>query len=314
MVYKNVYFHQLHLYKREFGSDKKSAKKMKKSYQKNEILNEKVQHIIEYNLNEHNCIEITEGNDGKSEVLEVISSDEKYIFARLGRMKDIYQFQLRNTRTFKPDPIDKADDQEIEVFTYLLIDRENYLISYLKEQSAPSIQRIGHLLTQIYKESELIGEISSITIEDALPLISNKGQIGTINYKVSIPPEGGKYFNQEYTGLSEKDYELLTNQKTIDFDIKLVVDRNKDSFEGNRGSFSDIIKKISGFAKSVKVKAKNNNEYMQEYNIVDSPFTKRQKFNFDRTVESIPDEIFKELKSVYQNNKKEIEEFCRIYW
>src|SRR5699024_10700783 len=108
---------------------------------------------------------------GKSEVLEVIKQNEKYIFARLGRMKDIHQFHLRNRNTFKPAPIDKDEDQEIEVFTYLLLDRENFIISYLREQSAPSIQRLGHLLTQVYQTEKLFGEISSILIEDALSLI-----------------------------------------------------------------------------------------------------------------------------------------------
>lgn len=312
MVFKNVYFHQLHLYRREFSSDKQSNQKMTKVYQDISILNEKMQYVIDYELNEHDCIQITEEDDGKSEVLEIINQDDKYIFARLGRMRDIHQFQLRNTKTFKPDPIDKDDDQEIEVFTYLLLDRKNFIISYLKEQSAPSIQRLGHLLTQVFRDEGFFGEISSITIEDALPLISKKDQIGTINYKVSIPPEGSPYFNQEYTGLSEREYEALSNQKSIDFEIKLVVNRSKDSFENNRDRLSNVIRKITSFAQWVKVKAKNEDEYMQEYKIVDSPFTKRQKFDFDSGAESISEEIFKQLKNVYHVNQSDIEKFCRI--
>lgn len=311
MVYKNVYFHQLHLYKVENDSKKQSSKKGDKLYQTSSLLNEKFQHIINRELNEHKCIRITEEDNGKSEVLEIIKEDEDYIFARLGRMRDIHQFHLRNTKTFKPDPIDKNDDQEIEIFTYLLIDRKDFIISYLKEQSAPSIQRLGNVITQVFKSNGFFGEISSITIEDALPLISKKDEIGTINYRVSIPPEGSKYFNQEYTGLTEKEYEQLSNQKSIEFEIKLVANRSKDSFEGNRNGFSDIIKKITRFAKSVKVKAKNKDEYMQEYKIVDSPFTKRQKFVFDSTAESISGEIFTQLRYVYQTNKKEIEQFYR---
>src|SRR5699024_4164244 len=207
MVYKNVYFHQLHLYKRDFNSNEESNNKNNKLYQNNNVLNQKMKHIIDNELNEHNCIQIVEQDDGKSEVLEVISENDKFIFARLGSMRDIYQFQLRNRNTFKPDPIDKDDDQEVEVFTYLLLDMKNFIISYLKGQSAPSIQRLGHLLTQVFKEEGFVGEISSISIEDALPLISKKDYIGTINYKVAIPPEGGKYFTQEFTGLTEKEYE-----------------------------------------------------------------------------------------------------------
>lgn len=312
MVFKNVYFHQLHMYKRSCDSDKESATNMKKDYLENHLLNEKVQSIIDNELNQHKCIQITEDDDGKSEVLEILHHDNDYIFARLGRMRDIYQFQLRNRTTFKPDPINKTDDQEIEIFTYLLLDRTNFIISYLREQSAPDIQKLGSVLTQVYKEEEIFGEISSITIEDALPIISKKHQVGTINYKISIPPEGGKYFTQEYTGLSEKEYDMLTNQKSIDFDIKLVVDRNKDAFNDGRNGFEKVIKKISNFASNIKVKAKNDDEYMQEYNIVDSLFTKRQKFNFERTAESIPREIYRQLKNVYLANKSDIEEFCRI--
>lgn len=308
MVFKNVYFHQLHLYKYE---ENDSDKSMEKSYQNVSILNEKFQHVIDYELNMYSCIQIAE-EDGKSEVLEIIKQDDKYIFARLGKMKDVHQFQLRNKDTFEAEPIDKNEDQEIEVFTYLLIDRENFIISYLKEQSAPSIQRLGELLTQVFKKDKLFAEISSITIEDALPLLSKKDQIGTIHYKVSIPPEGSKYFNLEYTGLSEKEYEALSNQKSIDFEIKLVVNRNKDSFENNRNKLSEIIKKISGFSKWVKVKAKNYDEFMQEYKIVDSPLTRKQKFNFNSSADSVSDEIYKQLKSIYISNKSEIEQLSRI--
>lgn len=308
MVFRNVYFHQLHLYKYEIDSSKKDSQKQ---YQKNEILNEKIQFIIDNELNEYNCIQVKEKDDGKSEVLEVINHDERYLFARLGSMKDVHQFQLRNRDNFKPDPIDKAEDQEIEVFTYLLLDRTNFIISYLKEQSAPSIQKLGDLLTRVFKEEKLYGEISSITIEDALPLLSKKDQIGTVNYKISIPPEGSEYFNQEFTGLSEKEYEALSNQKSIDLEVKLVVNRMKDSFESTRDKFPNIIKKIASFSEWVKVKAKNEEEYMQEYKIVDSPFTKRQKFEFDSSSESISDEIYKQLKSVYRNNREEIKQFSR---
>lgn len=309
MVFKNVYFHQLHMYRYEAGT---TDEEVEKRYQNTSFMDEKIQYIIDHELNEHSCIQITEEEDGKSEVLEIINENERYVFARLGRMKDVYQFQLRNRDTFKPDPIDKDDDQEIEVFTYLLLDRNNFIISYLKEQSAPSIQRLGNLLTQVFKSEKLYGEISSITIEDALPLISKKDQIGTINYKVSIPPEGSKFFNQEFTGLSEKEYEALSNQKSIDFEIKLVVNRMKDSFETSRDKFSSIIKKITKFSDWVKVKAKDEDEYMQEYKIVDSPLTKRQKFDFNSSADSISDEIYNQLKNVYHSNREEIEQFCRI--
>lgn len=309
MAYRNVYFHQLHLYKRELIKDKKTADTFHKDYKEINVLDQKVQYIINNHLNEHNCIRTKNSN----ETLEYLRQDDEYIFARLGKTKDIRIYHLRDRQTLKADPIQKNHTQELEVFTYVLINRKTYVISYLQEQSSPSIQILGDLISEIFYEEELFGEINSITVEDALPILSRKDRIGTISYRVSLPPEGSEYFNEEVTGLSEKEYDLLSNQKSIEFEIKLVAELNKDAFEEERENFVQIIKKIAKKAKSVKVKAKDDGEYQQEYNIVDSPFTKKTKFELESTdLEEMHKEIFTKLKMIYISEEKQIKKLCRI--
>ncbi|PIC73716.1 hypothetical protein [Sporosarcina sp. P17b] len=307
MAFKQVYFHQLSIYRR---IDKKGTKEgdYNKDYLNNELIDKKIEQFFKKVLNEHKCVKINNSN----ETLEIIREDKDFIFARLGKAQDIRQYHLRDLETLKADPIQKNYTQVLENFTYILINRETYIVSYLKEQSSPSIQLLGDLITSGFKDEDLVGEISSITVEDALPILSKKDRIGTVSYRVSLPPEGSQYFTQEVTGLSEKEYDMLSNQKSIEFEIKLVAETNQDAFE-NRKSFTAVIGKLAKKAKRVKVKAKDDGEYLQEYNIVNSPFTKKTKFELENTdTNKIHIEILTKLKEIYFREETEILKFCRV--
>lgn len=307
MAFKKVYFHQLSIYKRITGKNEKDGI-FDQEYLENRLVDEKVDHLLNTVLNEHQCVKINNSN----ETLEIIRSDKDFIFARLGKAQDIRQYHLRDLETLKADPIQKNYTQVLEIFTYILINRNTYIISYLKEQSSPSIQLLGDLISSKYREEQLVGEISSITVEDALPILSKKDRIGTVSYRVSLPPQGSQFFSQEVTGLTEREYDKLTNQKSIEFEIKLVAETNQDAFE-NRASFTQIIAKIAKVAKKVKVKAKDDGEYLQEYTIVDSPFTKNTKFELENTdTKLIHAEIYTKLKAIYFREETEILKFCRV--
>src|SRR5690606_8932016 len=103
-------------------------------------------------------------------------------------------------------------------------------------------------------------------------------------------------------GLSEKQFEALSNQKSVDIEVKLVASRNKDALT-DKAKVKQFFKNILNLTDKVSVKAKDNGEYMQSYDIIDSAFTKRTKFNFDRGSENIEKEIEKQLLDVYNTNK-----------
>lgn len=317
MVFKNVYFHQLSIYERQFIKSKKNADTLNKSYFSIKEKDDLLIQLLTENLNEFNTVKIGDNYSYRGESLELLNKDEvfnnksNFIFARLGKMQDIHQFQLRNQDTLEASEIIKDSKQQLEVFTYLMIDRSNYIISFLKQQSAPALEKLSDLIRSKVANNEIFAEVSSITVEDAIPILSNKDLIGSISYKVSIPPEGSEVFNIENTGLSEKEYDMLSNQKSIDFTVKLVAERDFSAFEQNPQRLGSTLKKLVGISDQVKVKARNEEEYMQDYTVIDNPFTRKQKFNFDKNAESISSEIYKQMIEVYRSNKSDIERFYR---
>ncbi|MFJ7993604.1 hypothetical protein ACIQY5_15685 [Peribacillus frigoritolerans] len=304
-TFKNVYFHKLNVFKRHLSKGTKiSAGKMTKLYQRNVVINQLFDDILTNKLKNNSYVI---KSDDAQYTFEIINSDDRYIFGKIGRYKDMISFQLRDRETLESSKISKTNTQDLEVFTYLLIDRSNYLISYLKEQSAPSISVLSSLIDNVYGSTQsLFGEVSSIMIEDAIPILKKKDTIGAISYKVAVPST--EKINIDALGLSEKDFEMLQNQKSVQFEVKLVAERNKSAIE-DPNKLEQFLKKIMKKTEKIKVSAKDTNEYMQTYNIVGSIITKREKFEFDKDSTNIESEIEKKLKKTYENNKEEIQEY-----
>src|SRR5699024_2304114 len=126
-------------------------------------------------------------------------------------------------------------------------------------------------------------EISSVMIEDAIPILANKDIIGSIEYKVAVPSD--ELINIDRLGLNRHQFEMLSNQKNMDFTVKLVAERNQDAME-DRGIIREFFDGITEVARSIRVKAKNNNEYMQTYKLEDSPFSRKERFDFDRDADN----------------------------
>lgn len=303
-AYKNVYFHKLDMYKKVYKKNAKTADCVSKVYRRPEEISEVFGYIISNKL-KNDCITITDASSRKS-ILEVLNYDEKYIFAKICREKDAISYQIRDMTTYLPNKIDISFNQTFEVFTYLLIDRENFVISYLKEQSAPDIKTIQYLIDNNFGHQDLFGEISGILIEDAIPLLKKKDILGTLTYKMQIPSD--RVMNIDALGLSESDFRLLKNQKHVEIQVKFVAERNKSAFD-NPNAVEKFLRKVMSFTKKASIRAKDESGYMQTYNIFDSQLTKKVKFNFDRDVEDIDSEIEEQLKSTYELNKKEILEY-----
>lgn len=304
-AYKNIYFHKFDIYKRHFLKKKKQADTQLKKYLDVNGKNALFDDIITNKLS-NNCIEIKDESGNKT--LEFLDFDKDYIFARIGRYQDLISVHLRNRKTYEPKKISKTVDQELEIFTYLLIDRNNYVISFLKEQAAPSIRTLQYLIDNNYSNQEIFGEISGVVIEDAIPLLKQKATVGTISYKVSVPTDN--ILSYDDIGLSQDEFIYLRNQKHAEIEVKLVAERNKSAFERGKG-IEQVLKKILSITKKVKVRAKDTGGYMQSYDVVESLLTKKIKFEFDRDAEQIQKEIYGKLKATYESNKQEIIDYIR---
>lgn len=290
------------MYRRVFRQDYNGNEIMEKDYQSISRLDATVMDLI-YNRSENNCLRLNSEFE-ENVVLEILNITDRYIYARIGKQQDILTVHLRDTETLEPAEIERVGNQQLEIFTYLLIDRENYIISFLREQSAPSIQELGKLITNFYGTTrELHSEISSVMIEDAIPILARKDIIGSIEYKVAVPKD--ELIDIDQLGLSREQFELLSNQKNVDFTVKLIAERNRDAFE-DRGKLRSFFAGISRLARDIKVKAKNEDEYMQTYRLENSPFSRREKFTFDRNAENIQNEIQERLINVFETYRDDI--------
>ncbi|MES1045306.1 hypothetical protein HYI36_18490 [Bacillus sp. Gen3] len=304
-AYKNIYFHKLDIYKRNFLKKKGQADTQVKNYLDSKGKNAIFDDIINNKLS-NNCIEITDEIGTKT--LEILKHNKDYIFARIGKYQDLISVHLRNTKTYEPKEISRTADQELEIFTYLLLDRTNYIISFLKEHAAPSIRTLQYLIDNNYSGKELFGEISGVIVEDAIPLLKAKDKVGTISYRVTVPTDN--ILSYDDIGLSQKEFIYLRNQKHTEIEVKLIAERNKSAFDNGRG-IEKVLRKILDKTDKVKVRAKDDDGYMQTYSVVESLLTKRVKFEFDREAEQIQNEIYSKLKTTYESNKQEIVDYVK---
>lgn len=304
-VFKNVYFHKLDVYKRSFVKNTNQADTQVQDYldikQKNSLLDDIIKHKLK-----NNCVEVNDEFGTKT--IEFLKYDEQYIFARMGKYQDILTVHLRNKKTLEPEEISKTVDQELEIFTYFLLDRSNFLISFLKEMSAPSINTLALLIDTFYSDREIFGEIKGVIVDDAIPLLKKKDIIGTISYKMVVPTN--KLISIDTIGLTEAEYMSLRNQKHVEIQVKLVAERNKSAFEDSN-ALEKLIRRLIKIAKNVQVRAKNEGEYMQPYDVIDDLLTKKVKFQFDRNSDNIHEEIYRKLKVIYETNKREIIDYVR---
>ncbi|PUB12637.1 hypothetical protein [Paenisporosarcina sp. OV554] len=312
-TYKTLHFHQLSIYKRRFVRKGKEADFMIKDHLTVAQVNLKLDDIIS-NKTTNNCISIQKEFETDSTTLEILQSDDKFIFARMGKEKDMRAYHLREERTFKAEQILKRNNQIFEVFTYLLIDRETLIISYLHEMSAPSILRIGELFTNLYNIEQLFGEVASVSVEDAIPFLSEKDSIGTVTFQTTLPPSDSKLWNEEITGLDRATYESIENLKSVEITVKLVAERNKDTFP-DKSLLGNVLRKISSISSKVKVKAKNENELNQEHLLINNPLTKKVSFNFNKDLQDVIEiqtDIYNNMVKVYNDNKKEVLKYCKV--
>lgn len=312
-TYKSLHFHQLSMYERTFVKSKDQADEQVNDYKTIEHIDLRFQDILQNHLI-NGCLKIQKEFDPDHTTLEILDSNADFVFGRMGKERDMRAFHLRETETYKSEQIAKKENQIFEVFTYLLIDRNTYIVCYLQETSAPSILKLGELISNTYKTEELFGEVSSVSVEDAIPFLGGKDVIGNITYKTTLPPSDSRLWNEEFTGLDRATYESIENLKNVEITIKLVAERNKSIFP-DKGLFSKVMEKISVTGKKIKVMARNEGELSQEHLLENNPLTKKVSFDFNQNLQdyrAIQMDIFDQMKKVYLQNKEEVLKYCKV--
>ena len=211
--------------------------------------------------------------------------DADYVFARIGRKKDINELQRRNRTNFQSQNIDKSDDEDIEVFTYfyMIFERteEKVSIVYLTSMSAPGIRHLDKLMTKYAIDNKKSTFISPIITKNVANVLKKKDIVNAFSYKIAVPTD--KIIGLDGIGLSEDAYDNLKNVKTTEVVITITAERNQNLFKdkGEIAKLTDKIYKTHGSkVKDCLAKAKNNNGALIPYHFLDNEFIEKTTFKY----------------------------------
>lgn len=130
-------------------------------------------------------------------IKEVKSVEERFLFFRIGRQKDIEGALKRNIETWEGEDIIDVSDQgeyNLEICTYILVDIKKGIILELFGKYAPSVKSFKYILNTMIEKSnnaKLKGiEIDYkkiMTAELIETLINNGTRLGQITYNYENP-------------------------------------------------------------------------------------------------------------------------------
>lgn len=317
MTYKKMYFHRLRMY--NFTANSKGSKQVFLTIkQEKEVLRSLLKGLPgdpkykEYSFKRRMVtVEFLKG------VKKFVKGDDNIICGKLSNPRDSHAYQIRERGSNKPKSIAPEKNEFFEARSYFLLDTESMVIAYLSEQSAPSIQSLGGLITTTTSESselsDVIGEVSDIATKDMIDNLADAAYIGTISYTSEIPSK----LPIDQTGLNEKEYRKLRNQKFIRTTVQLVVNKrgvsafDEDS-ENSRKEKKDFFKSLhlNKMVKKIKIKMKEKAEdNIKEISLINNPLIYQIKFDYGVIKDDEFDKtICKRMVSEYKLHKSEIKE------
>ncbi|EGO8208594.1 hypothetical protein E5K24_002218, partial [Enterococcus faecalis] len=176
------------------------------------------------------------------------------------------------------------------------------------------ISYLSALITNEFKSTDKIwGWIECLVDENAIKALSGKDIIGTMYYDLTIPPE----YTKKLLGLTEREYDLLQNQKGIKVGVTLKAEKRKTSVFENHENAETFFKSVRKKGLNFKIKARDDNdEMMQDFKLVDNPFTKNVNFEYNvgslTDVKSIQSSIEDQLWYKSQQNEQAILRYIGI--
>ena len=106
--------------------------------------------------------------------IEIISSDKKSVFLKLGRLKEKDIINLRNIKTCEAKEVPMIEDEFLEVFTYCFVDFETCIVAYMGVDGAPRYQLLEKFLNAV-KEDDVNEIVMTLILpKDAFELLNKK--------------------------------------------------------------------------------------------------------------------------------------------
>ncbi|PRR77714.1 hypothetical protein CLLI_22780 [Clostridium liquoris] len=256
----------------------------------------------------------------KDEFIETKDVDERYLFFRIGREKDIEGAIKRNIETWEGSGVIGANEQDsynLEICTYILIDTMNGIILELFGRYAPTVKSLKHLLNKLIsrRESDVLAGITfdynNIMTDELINSLRDNGtRLGQVTYNYENPNldmliDIG-FTAEQINRLKELDvFQLEINLKgRVRVPLTRTPDKIKSVLNSFRNAPQNMKDKLSfkGTTKSTSTKNYTFKEEEVTYNI-DIPYeritdNRRIKLSLD----DIAFEAYTRLYNLYSEN------------
>ncbi len=267
-------------------------------------------------LNNTNTIKLSgDGEEGiMLDILKIATYDKPtididieradFIFGCLGKEKDITNIQKRNREDYTYTDIEKTESEYVEIFTYFYLFFDNNIIVYLKTSSAPKIEELEKIFQN---EDNKKLEIIPIVTKDLIKVLKKKDIIGTTKIKIPVPKD--QLLNIAGVNLSQRDFDELRNENEVSLEIEIKAKRDRSIFNNN--IIDTLVHSFEKITKA-KIKAKNSNEKIQEYDILTDKFIRKVeiKYNSGKYLER-RNEIREKILDIYKQNRKDLELYIK---
>lgn len=169
--------------------------------------------------------EVRTGQNVDRVTLDILHNDNQYLFARVGKTKDVNEALIRDIRTNQIDNVVNPNEiafKKLEIFTYFLLDYTNGILGFVEGQSAPSVNTIGNIINNYSDIYEMT--LENIVSKDAVRTLLAPGSvISRLNYTFRVP-------NPEILaglGLSREVIDILTDTDVTQASLVIRNDRRR---------------------------------------------------------------------------------------
>ena len=255
---------------------------------------------------------ITVRHSSNDYVLEIIEFKDHEAFIKIGQQNSVNTVALRDVDTLETERVPMSDTQQLELFTYFLIDFTTGIVSYIGVNGAPKISVIRTLFDEEFVATQsTYTKIASILTTDILNTLIKKKTISKLTVTYSVPEDN---ILSNSLGVDKNTFDCLRNVKTRTASLKLVATRNKNILDSS-GSLVDLItsikEKFGSNLLGLTANAKDDNEESQPYNLLQYCFTKTVTIGDESSI--ITESDFKSaLKNTYNNNKDELLRYAKV--
>lgn len=212
--------------------------------------------------------------DADKTVIELLDINDLNVFGRIGKEEDLKYLHLRSGVDYKSQDINVPVGSYAEKFTYFYYNLDTGILSYLSIQGAPNFRKFDRFLNEICND---VYEINLVPIsnKNVIDYLMGKDIIPGFSFKTTVPAD--EFLGCENLGLSRDAFVALENAEFITIDIN-VKSKKRKNISQKYGKENPVFKLISRICNSnseltAKIKARNNNERTQIYDVVEEVFT-----------------------------------------